>query len=455
MVKAQMTKAKSLRELATDLRERRTTARALLEASQAAHDPKLNAYKFWAPDFALRQAEAADAAFVAGSVSGPLQGIPVSIKDLYGIAGLPIFAGSPRALPARWQHEGPVVAGLRRQLPVITGKTHTVEFAFGGLGANAHWPVPWNPRDPKVHRAPGGSSSGAGVSLVEGTALLAFGTDTAGSVRIPASFTGMVALKTTWGRWSTDGIVPLSPSLDTAGILTRSADDAAFAFTALDGAAVPAMESVLGCRVGIARNFFFDDLGPGIGEAVETACRVLDKAGARLSEFAPPNCAELHAAYAAGGIAAPELYAFLRRELPEWIETLDPRVRRRVEPGKDLAAWEYLERKAIYAAQGKATAEAMQAFDVLVTPTVPIAPPLMSDVNDDSRYSALNMQALRNTSMVSFLGLCAMTLPIGFDAVGMPVGLQLIAPPMGEAKLLAVAAAFERVFVKADLWNQE
>jgi aspartyl-tRNA(Asn)/glutamyl-tRNA(Gln) amidotransferase subunit A len=448
-----MTKAKSLRELAADLRDRRTTARALLEASQAAHDPKLNAYKLWAPDFAARQAEAADAAFAAGIVAGPLQGIPTSVKDLYGVAGLPVFAGSPRELPKSWQREGPVIQGLRRQLAVVLGKTHTVEFAFGGLGANAHWPVPWNPRDRKTHRAPGGSSSGAGVSLVEGTALLAFGTDTAGSVRIPASFTGTVGLKTTWGRWSSDGIVPLSFSLDTAGILTRSVADAAFAFTALDGAAVPAMDGILGCRVGIARNFFFDDLAPGIGEAVEAALRVLDKAGARLSEFAPPNCAELHAIYASGGIAAPELYAFLRRELPDWLETLDPRVRRRIEPGKDLAAWEYLERKAIYAAQGRAMAEAMWTFDVLVTPTIPIAPPPMTEVNDDSRYSPLNMQALRNTSMVSFLGLCALTLPIGFDAAGMPVGLQLIAPPMGEAKLLAVAAAFERAVAKAELWT--
>jgi aspartyl-tRNA(Asn)/glutamyl-tRNA(Gln) amidotransferase subunit A len=213
------------------------------------------------------------------------------------------------------------------------------------------------------------------------------------------------------------------------------------------------MDGLLGCRVGIARSFFFDDLAAGIGEAVEAALGVVEKAGARLSEFAPPNCAELHAIYASGGIAAPELYAFLRRELPDWLETLDPRVRRRIEPGKDLAAWEYLDRKAIYAAQGKATAEALQTFDVLVTPTIPIAPPLMTEVNDDSRYSSLNMQALRNTSMVSFLGLCALTLPIGFDAAGMPVGLQLIAPPMGEAKLLAVAAACERAFAKAELWT--
>lgn len=444
-----------LKALAADLAAKRTTARELLARSTAAYDPALNAYKLWAPDFARRQAEAADAAFAAGIVAGPLQGIPVSIKDLYGVAGLPIFAGSPRALPEAWQREGPVVAGLRRQLPVVVGKTHTVEFAFGGLGANSHWPVPWNPRDRKVHRAPGGSSSGAGVSLVEGTALLAFGTDTAGSVRIPASVTGTVALKTTWGRWSTDGIVPLSPSLDTAGILTRSVVDAAFAFQALDGAAVPALDSLLGCRVGVARSFFFDDLSPGIGEAMEAALRVLDQAGARVSDFAMLGMAELHAIYAHGGIVAPELYRFLKRELPEWLETLDPRVKRRIDAGKTLEAWEYLERKTAYAVQGKATVEALRSVDVLVTPTVPITAPLMTEVNDDSRYSALNMQILRNTSMVSFLGLCALTLPIGTDAAGMPVGLQLIAPPFGEPRLLAIAEAFERAFAKAGLWSQE
>ena len=444
-----------LKALAAELAAGRMSASELLARSIAAHDPALNAYKLWAPDFARRQAEAADAAFAAGIVAGPLQGIPVSIKDLYGVAGLPIFAGSPRALPEAWQREGPVVAGLRRQLPVVVGKTHTVEFAFGGLGANSHWPVPWNPRDRNVHRAPGGSSSGAGVSLVEGTALLAFGTDTAGSVRIPASVTGTVALKTTWGRWSTDGIVPLSPSLDTAGILTRSVVDAAFAFQALDGAAVPALDSLLGCRVGVARSFFFDDLSPGIGEAMEAALRVLDQAGARVSDFAMLGMAELHAIYAHGGIVAPELYRFLKRELPEWLETLDPRVKRRIDAGKTLEAWEYLERKTAYAVQGKATVEALRSVDVLVTPTVPITAPLMTEVNDDSRYSALNMQILRNTSMVSFLGLCALTLPIGTDAAGMPVGLQLIAPPFGEPRLLAIAEAFERAFAKAGLWSQE
>jgi aspartyl-tRNA(Asn)/glutamyl-tRNA(Gln) amidotransferase subunit A len=444
---------KSLRALSADLAARRITAQELLALSQAAHDPALNAYIHWAPDFARRQAAAADAAYAAGIVAGPLQGIPTSVKDIYGVEGLPVFAGSPRELPRSWQREGPVVAGLRKQLPTILGKTHTVEFAFGGLGANAHWPVPWNPRDRKTHRAPGGSSSGAGVSLVEGTALLAFGTDTAGSVRIPASFTGTVGLKTTWGRWSADGIVPLSFSLDTPGILTRSVADAAFAFSALDDATVPDCTDLEGCRVGVARNFFFDDLGPGVGAASDGALGVLTRAGARLSDLALPGADEVYDVYFRGGIVAPELYQFLKRHLPDWLETLDPRVKRRIDTGRNLEAWEYIDRKAMYARRGKEAAAALASVDVLVSPTTPITAPALTEFADDDSYGKLNMRALRNTAVVSFLGLCALSLPIGHDAAGMPVGLQLIAAPMNEPKLLAVAAAFERAFAKAELWT--
>ena len=145
-----------------------------------------------------------------------------------------IYAGSSRLMPDALQREGPLVENLRQQRAVFTGKTHTVEFAFSGLGLNSHWGTPRNPWDTAVHRVPGGSSSGAGVSLIEGSAILAFGSDTAGSVRIPASLTGTVGLKTTHGRWPLAGIVPLSPTLDTAGLLARTADDMLFAFAAID-----------------------------------------------------------------------------------------------------------------------------------------------------------------------------------------------------------------------------
>src|SRR3954471_22344306 len=203
--------SRPLVEIARDLREKGTTARELVEAAIARHEHfggRLHAYSFWAPEQARAVADAADQAFSAGVSAGPLQGIPVSIKDLFAAAGYPCFAGSSRRLPADpWERDGPLVARLRRQLGVMMGKTHMVEFAFGGTGRNSHHGAPYNPWDAAAHRSVGGSSSGAGVSLLEGSALLAFGSDTAGSVRIPACMTGNVGLKVTLGRWFPDAFM--------------------------------------------------------------------------------------------------------------------------------------------------------------------------------------------------------------------------------------------------------
>ena len=442
----------ALSDISARLSDGRIRARELTEAAQAQHDPSLNAYKAWAPEFALRQADAADAAFAAGSHLGRLQGIPVSVKDIYGVAGLPVFAGSPRELPAAWQREGPLVRALRSQLAVIMGKTHTVEFAFGGLGINAHWPVPWNPQDRNVHRAPGGSSSGAGVSLGERTALLALGTDTAGSVRIPASVTGNAGIKTTKGRWSTDGVVPLSPTFDTTGLLARSVADLAFAFEELDGRAVTSLQDLSGVRLGIAERFLWDGTSPGISERVQEALQIAEGAGARTTDLILPATAELFDIYHQGGIVSCELYRFLSAELPGWIETLDPRVRRRMEAGKMLPAWEYLQRKERYGALGASAVEAMRGIDALVCPTVPISPPPVADLTDHEVYLRTNMLTLRNTCVASFLGLCAVTLPCGRDAIGMPVGLQLMGAPGSEPRLLAIAGCLERLLKQRQLW---
>src|SRR6201998_106541 len=196
-------------DIARGLRNRRASARELVEAAIARHErfgERLHAYSFWAPEQARTVADAADAAFAAGVSVGPLQGLPVSIKDLFAAAGYPCFAGSSRRLPAEHgERDGPLVATLRRQLGVIMGKTHMVEFAFGGTGQNSHHGAPYNPWDAAAHRSVGGSSSGAGVSLLEGSALLAFGSDTAGSVRIPASMTGNAGVKVTIRGWATGG----------------------------------------------------------------------------------------------------------------------------------------------------------------------------------------------------------------------------------------------------------
>ncbi len=442
-----------LAAISAALAEGKITARALIEAAQARHDPSLNAYKSWAPDLARRQAAAADAAFAAGHRLGVLQGIPVSVKDIYGLEVLPIFAGSPRELPARWRQEGAVVRRLRRQLAVMMGKSHSVEFAFGGLGVNAHWPVPWNPQDRKVHRSPGGSSSGAGVTLGEGTALVALGTDTGGSVRIPASVTGTVGVKTTKGRWPTDGIVPLSLTFDTPGTLTRSAADAAFVFESIDGEAVLLLDDLGGVKLAMAEPFFWEATDPGVAERVEEALRLAAAVGAVRSDLVLPGAGEVYELYHRGGIVSAELYSFLSRDLPDWIETLDPRVRKRMEAGSTLPAWDYLQRKERYATLGAGAAAALHEVDALICPTVPISPPPISEIADDDTYHRTNLRMLRNTCVVNFLGLCAVTIPVGRDQVGMPVGMQLIGRPGSEARLLAIAAAFERLLKKKDVWD--
>src|SRR5215470_7504773 len=224
-------------DIALRLRDGRLTARALAEEAIDNHErcgKPLMAYSQWAPEHARKCADAADAAFAVGSHAGSLQGIPTSVKDLFAMAGFPTYAGTPRRLPEKFETEGPVVATLRRQLATLMGKTHMVEFAFGGTGHNAHYGAPRNPWDATAHRSPGGSSSGAGVSLCEGSALLALGSDTAASVRLPAAMTGNAGLKLTKDRWSCDGVVPLSHTFDTPGILARSTADAAFGFAALD-----------------------------------------------------------------------------------------------------------------------------------------------------------------------------------------------------------------------------
>lgn len=446
----------SLAELADGLRDRRITAAQLTEAAIAAHErrgPALGAYREFDTERARKQAAAADAAFAAGFDLGPLQGIPVSVKDIYAVSGWRTFAGTPRELPAKWEAEGPVVAEVRRNLAVIIGKTHTVEFAFGGIGTNPHWGTPRNPWDEEAHRAPGGSSSGAGVSLWEGSALVALGTDTAGSVRIPASMTGTVGVKTTVGRWSREGVVPLCRTLDTPGLLARSVADAALAFAAIDPlVADPADRFLAACgllraedlRVGVC-DWFFQDCDPGVAEGVEAAIDELAKAGLRVERFDWPELVESAELFRTGGIAAAEFAAFISGEMAPFRATLDPNVAARFEKMEQIPAVEYLRRRWRLEELAAETEQRMAAVDFVLGPTVPITPPAIESVASGQSYHRANMAALRNTSPANLLSLCALSLPVALDKAGLPVGLQLIAPYGEDERLLAAGLAFERV----------
>ncbi len=460
--------AQSIRSIALALRNRQASVRELTEYCIARHQEsgrKLNAYIHFDAASALAAADRIDQKESSSeSSSKALYGIPVSIKDIYGVPQLPIYAGSKRQLPPKWQKPGPIVSDLIHQNAIIIGKTHTVEFAYGGLGVNNHWGTPANPWDSRAHRAPGGSSSGAGVSLCEGSALAAFGTDTAGSVRIPASYTGNVGLKSTYGCLSTQGIVPLSPYLDTAGALTRNVEDAAYVHAAVN----PEIDGLKGVikfcdSVNALQGMNFTMGLPGgimwdrASAAITAACmRAIDTLGAAGCKILPIEFADADTAVAlrdAGGSTSVELIEFLQAELPDWIDELDPVIRERVKIGGDISAVELLRR---FRKTNEARSHALRHFescDVIVSPTVVLSPPLMNEISDPADYMPKNLLALQNTGIVSYLNLCALTVPVGVDELGLPVGLQLIGPPQSEPKLLAIGQRLESLLEKP-LLNQ-
>ncbi|MDH3375876.1 MAG: amidase [Gammaproteobacteria bacterium] len=442
----------SINATAKALRNGSVSARELADEAIRRHasiSVDLNPYKTWCADLARRSAATADAAFASGTDLGVLQGIPVSIKDLYGVRGADVYAGTPTALPSKWQYEGPVVGALRRQLAVIMGKTHTVELAFGGLGVNPHWGTPRNPWDAARHRVPGGSSSGAGVSLCEGSAFLALGTDTAGSVRIPASVTGNVGMKTSYGRWSLQGIVPLSPTLDTAGVLTRSVDDLAHVFPCIDdphrdNESPIAVAPLAGLRIGVPRATMWNDCEDGIDDVCDNLLTDLTRAGAILVDIELPEASEAVALLHKGNVVSAECDEFLSAELPAWRETLDPLVASRIKDGGAIEAREYLARRRLLRELAAAAAARFDDCDVIAAPTVPISPPILQDVLSVDGYRPRNLASLRNTCVGNSLSLCALTVPAGIDRNSLPVGIQLMAAHGRDRELIATGLGIER-----------
>lgn len=451
-------KEPSLREIAQLLRSGGATASSLMESCQIAYEQTeshLNAYKTWSGDSAKRVATSIDSLLSAGYDLGPLMGIPISVKDLFAVPNMPTFAGSSRELGEKWQVPGALIKSLMGQGAPITGKTHTVEFAFGGVGINEHWGTPRNPWDNKAHRIPGGSSSGAGVSLCQGSALLALGTDTAGSVRIPASFTGTVGLKTTIGLWPRDQVVPLSKTLDTPGLLARSVEDVAFAFDAIENTLraqskkVTKIQSLGGLRIGIPEHFFWDDIEADIADAVRQAMKRLEADGAVLVPIKIPNCAEVYKVFQVGGLGAPELSSFLKQELPEAFDHLGSLVKVRIEGADDLSAIEYLSRKSLIEHSAASAETVFESVDIWLNPTLVNTASVVDELEDIEAYRKANMLALRNTSIANLMDLCAISLPIGLDSHGIPIGLQLTAGALQERKLLAIALRVEEILGKA------
>ncbi len=425
------------------------------ERAVAVRRPEWGAYREFRSEDLVAGARWVSDAFGRGLDLGPLAGVPVSVKDLYGVCGWSTYAGTPRPLPPRFEREGPVVRRLRSSGALVTGKTHTVEFAFGGLGTNAHWGTPLNPWDGSQPRVPGGSSAGAGVSLLEGSADVALGTDTAGSIRIPAAFTATVGLKLGARRWSREGIVPLSPTLDSVGVMARTVDDASFAFHALDGRPdqawhPSAMPDASHVDLRIHERHFFDDGDPSTLETLQDALRELGRGGFRIGTARMPEVGAALGLFNKGSVTGVECLSFIRRELPQWEHWLEPAVAPRVRSAVTISGPEYVRRRARLGRLARSARLRFGPGEVLVAPTVVRGPPTLHEVSTSDGYRKANLLALRNTSVANSLQWCAISVPCGLDAQRLPVGLMLMLPAGRESELLGVARRVERILGTAE-----
>jgi len=393
---------------------------------------------------ARAEADAADARRRDGVTLGALDGVLVSIKDLFDVAGETTLAGS-RLLadhpPAG--ADAPVVARLRRAGAVILGKTSMSEFAFSGLGLNPHTGTPGNAHDPA--RIPGGSSAGAGVAVALGLCDIAIGTDTGGSVRIPAAFNGIAGLKPTARRVPTAGAFPLSYTLDSIGPLAATVQACADADAVMSGGETGPMvpAALAGLRIGVPRGRLFADTEPAVAQAFEATLGRLSTAGARITDLDIEDILEaMRLTLAAAPIAAAEAAAIHADWLESRADAFDPRVLQRIRGGAGVAAPAYvrtLRRRAELVAMAAAR---LDACDVLALPTVPMLAPLLAPLeDDDAAFARTNLLALRNPTVGNFLDLCGLSLPMRTD--GLPAGLMLMAPALQDARLLAIGRAVE------------
>jgi aspartyl-tRNA(Asn)/glutamyl-tRNA(Gln) amidotransferase subunit A len=450
--------SRSIADIASALRRGEFSAVELMTAALDRHDQfgkRLQAYKLFDAESALESARAADQLLARNDDAPPLTGIPMSVKDLYGVDGLPTFAGTPKQLPEKWSRDAWLVARLRAAGAITIGKTHMVEMAFGGVGINPNWETPWNPWDAETHRIPGGSSSGAGVSLWEGSALIALGSDTGGSIRIPAALTGTVGQRTTRGRWPTDGVVPLSHTLDTVGALTRTVEDYIYFFGCVDpqwGNPRVLLErlaatDLANVRMAVPRCGIWDDCERDIVDQLDGGLSTLSNQAESLVEIEGGLLDEaFELSLGRRAIASTECRAFLESELPGWLDILHPIVGSRVSRGLTPDDPEYLTAIADHRRMASQAHSLFDEADILVLPANIISPPPVADLADLDRYGEANAAILRPTYPISVVGLTAISIPVGIDGNGMPIGLQLVARGGQDEALLGVALAAEREF---------
>jgi len=396
---------------------------------------------------ARREADASTRRYRAGAPLGPLDGVPVAWKDLFDLEGTTTTAGSDiyrTAPPART--DAAIVRNLADRGMVSLGKVNLSEFAYSGLGLNPHFGTPRNPHDAKIHRAPGGSSSGSAAAVAAGLAPVAIGTDTGGSVRIPAAFNGLVGFKTAEGSIDKTGVFALSPTLDTVGPLARTFEDCLLLYCALrNGRPIDAQPaSFADLDLVVPTNVVFDGAEEAVVANFRRVIATLKRKGARIVERPVSVLDDVVATAVHGNITAAEAY-FAHRALIDSadIARVDPRVVARMIRGSSMSAYDLL---ALHAArdglQKKLKADLGGAL--LAFPTVPHVAPEVAPLEADSAlFHAVNLMTLRNTMLGNFLNLAGFALPSGTDAAGLPTSFLLSAPAGSESQLFAASLAVE------------
>ena len=389
-------------------------------------------------DRALTEAMAARSRARAGLRLGPLDGVPVSWKDLFDTAGVATESGTALLKGRVPDTDATVLRAMTAAGTICLGKTHQTEFAYSGLGLNPVTATP--PCYNDLEAVPGGSSSGAAASVAFGLAPLAIGSDTGGSVRVPAAWNDLVGLKTTWGRLPLQGAVPLAPKFDTVGPLARNVEDCALALAVMENRPAPDLRgaSLAGRRFLVLEGAPFADIRPAVADGFDQAVTALERAGARI-DAAPLTPVEEALALSAV-IYTPECYAQWRHLIEADPGVMFSPVLERFRSGRDHLATDYLDAWAALTQHRAAYLAAVAGYDAVILPTTPNLPPNAARLMQDHAYfTTENLLTLRNTRIGNLLGLCALTLPTGSPSVG----ISLMCAPMVEDRLLRLGAAAE------------
>jgi len=448
-------RSESIEALSTALQTAKTTSRELVERCLArATDPAgegARAFIKLDAEGARAAADAMDRLRKAGAAPSPLAGIPIAIKDLADMQGQVTTAGST-ALSDRpaATADAPVVARLRAAGLIILGRLNMTEFAYSGIGINPHYGTPLSPWDRASKRVPGGSSSGSGVSVADGMAVGALGTDTGGSCRIPAAYNGVVGYKPTARRVPTGGVVPLSTTLDSIGPLARTVACCAALDAVMAGepARPRVKRSLAGARFFVPETIVLDGMDKEVAADFDTALSRLSAAGAVIGRGKFTAFDLIGPCVRKGGFSAAEAYAWHRDLIARKGNQYDQRVLARMMQGEKQSAAEYIDLIAARRAAIDAYERSLEGWDGILSPTVPILPPRLADVEKDEDFNRLNMQSLRNTLMINVVDGCSIAIPMMRPSAP-PTSLMLSAVAMSDTRVFALAEAIETVLAAA------